>query len=394
MEPFPHIERKDIAVLGGGIIGLSAAYAAATRGGDGVRVRLYEAANVGHSAASSSDVSRVFRHLNGPNPLLTSWAIEASSLWDQLSAEGGRPLLRRTGVLFLAHQDSGVSSWGHHVWPYKSVAQWMDDSSRVLVDKGIPHQRITPRQLEGIYPQFQDPTLEEAVLDNTAGFLEAATALETLLDLCLKAGVEYHPNSRVKSITSDGDGCTLELENGPEVKTQATVMALNGWTGDLLPFPPGTLALAEQPLIYLDPRSESSALARIPVFISLNTDCYGFPVQDGLLKIANDNPYRPIDHPDQRKEAENEYVEAVVGTVARFLPAVKDAKVSKTHVCFYDRSRNELFILDAWDRDSRVVYGCGMSGRAFKFAPVIGERLARFAVTGRRPEDIESFRLR
>jgi glycine/D-amino acid oxidase-like deaminating enzyme len=148
-------------------------------------------------------------------------------------------------------------------------------------------------------------------------------------------------------------------------------------------------------LIYLTPSDGAIGLkeGELPVFISLSSDCYGFPLHNGLVKVADDNPYRAIDHPNQRREPENEYVRRVVERVTGFLPALARARVAKTHVCFYDRSKDERFILDAWDTEARIVYGCGMSGRAFKFAPVIGDRLACFAVSGQRPSDLAKARL-
>ena len=47
--PYRRVERGEVAVVGGGIVGVSAAYAAAARGQGKVRVSLYEASEVGHS---------------------------------------------------------------------------------------------------------------------------------------------------------------------------------------------------------------------------------------------------------------------------------------------------------------------------------------------------------
>lgn len=394
--PLKNLERRSIAVIGGGLIGLCTAYSALARSQGQVKVSLYEAAEVGHPGAASSDVNRVFRHLNGPDPILTSWALEARDIWNYLETLGGSCLLHRVGVVFLVHQRQGSSLKGHHVWPYELPENWLDDSIRILNDYKIPYKHMTPSKLPLVYPQFDTSSLSQAVLDPEAGFLDASKALSILLEQSLKAGVEYHPHNKVVRVELSRDGCILYVQRGKEMReihVETVVIATNGWMGDLLPLPVGTLMLAEQPLVYLTlPKSNRDFIAgKMPVFISLSNDCYGIPSQNGNMKIANDNPYRGIDHPDQRDKPDDNYIEQVINTVSDFIPGLRTATVEKIHVCFYDRSKDDRFILDCWDKDARIIYGCGMSGRAFKFGPVIGERLARFAITGQRPADLLHF---
>jgi len=390
------MERRSIGIIGAGIIGLSTAYAAAQQGGKRIRVSLYESAEVGHPQAASTDINRVFRHLHGPEPIMTVWAKEASTLWNHLSIESGNTLLHRTGVLFLVHKGTDPSYTGYHVWPYSNAGDWVEDSIRILDDQKIPYRRLNSNQIASEFPQFKNTVIEEAVIDEQAGFVEATTAIHSLLSLCLKAGVEYYPNTLVTRIDTNIKGCMIQFNDGTEVNKDAVVVAINGWTSELIPLPSGTLTLSEQPVIYLSPVAESHALrqGQLPVFISLNTDCYGFPIHSGIMKIANDNPYRIIKHPNQRQNPTQDYVNQVVHTVGGFIPALQSAKVAKYHVCFYDRSKDGNFILDSWDPDARIIFGCGMSGRAFKFGPVIGQRLAEFAVSGQKPHDINAFRIR
>ncbi len=394
--PLGRLERRSVAVVGGGIVGVSAAYAAAVLGGGRVKVSLYEAAEAGHSGAASYDATRVFRYLNGPDPVLTAWARESHALWDRVGRLWGSAALHPVGVLFLVERRDGASVRGRHVWPYDSAEGWLEDSLRVMDEHNAPYRRLSAPALARVYPQFHGPAIEQAVVDPGAGFVEASKAVSALLRLGIGAGVEYHPNTRVTRVEAVGDGCVLHTDGGGEARFDSSVIAANGWVGDILPALAGTLALTEQPLVYLKAPVEAPELSvgRMPVFISLSSDCYGFPIHDGVIKVADDNPGRAIDHPDERREAEEGYVGRVVSKVSRFVPALKDASVDRTHVCFYDRSEDGRFILDAWDEEARVVYGCGMSGRAFKFGPVIGERLARFALSGRRPSDLEGFRAR
>ena len=395
-KPFANVERREVAVVGGGIVGVSAAYAAAVRGKGKVRVSLYEAAEVGHSGAASADLNRVFRFLSGPDPTLTVWSGEARDLWVALGREWGSPVFHQTGLALLVERGDGVDTTGGHVYPYNSAAAWLEDALRCMDEHQAPYRRMSPAELTKRYPQFNGKALNEAVFDPQAGFVEASRALTATLEMGMKEGVQYHPGVEITSVEAVGGGCRLVAADGREIRADAVVVAVNGWTEGLLPQLKGALTLTEQPLIYLRPPEGSEALmpGQLPMYISLTSDCYGFPIVGGELKIADDTALRTINHPDEREEPPKEYLERVVSTVGNFLPAVAGATVERTHVCFYDRSEDGRFLLDALDPEARIIYGCGMSGRAFKFGPVLGERLARFAVEGERPPDLEEFRLR
>ena len=73
------------------------------------------------------------------------------------------------------------------------------------------------------------------------------------------------------------------------------------------------------------------------------------------------------------------------------LPALRGAALMQERVCFYDRSPDGDFVLDQWDADARLLVACGFSGHGFKFGPLTGARLARYALTGRRPADLAPF---
>jgi len=359
------------------------------------KVRLFEARQVGHAGAASADVTRVFRHLHGPDEQTIRWTLEAGRGWEYLGNAANQHLLHRTGVLFLRHRERPGDTPSLHAQPFTTTREWMEASVEALEALDIPYKRLDKKDLARAYPQFRSADIEEAVLDTRAGFLEAAESLKALLALCKQAGVECHEAERVKAVRSNNEGCAIEVDGGRGYTAQAVVITANGWTADLLPVPSNILTITEQPLVYLSPPSNFSPFAegRLPVFISLNTDCYGFPIHQDVIKVADDRPLRTLTHPDQRQPASDKYVQSVLERVAGFVPDLKNTSVARTHVCFYDRSRDGQFILDAWDTDSRIVFGCGFSGRGFKFAPVVGERLGRFAVTGERPEDLAPFQL-
>ena len=75
--------------------------------------------------------------------------------------------------------------------------------------------------------------------------------------------------------------------------------------------------------------------------------------------------------------------------MARLLPSLDPQPVA-TERCVYDNSADTDFVLD---RVGRIVVGCGTSGHAFKFGPLLGELLADLAEERRPSIDVERFRL-
>jgi len=83
--PYPQAIRRSVAVVGGGVMGLWTALAIATQSQGHIKVRLFEAQQVGHAGAASADATRVFRHLHGPDQGIVRWTLEAGAGWEYIS---------------------------------------------------------------------------------------------------------------------------------------------------------------------------------------------------------------------------------------------------------------------------------------------------------------------
>jgi sarcosine oxidase len=83
-------------------------------------------------------------------------------------------------------------------------------------------------------------------------------------------------------------------------------------------------------------------------------------------------------HPNDDGGADPAQVEQVSAWVARHLPDVDPEPVT-AETCFYTTTADESFVLE---RRGRVVIGSACSGHGFKFAPLVGKRLAELATAG------------
>ena len=147
--------RADVAIVGAGIVGLSAAYALNRRG---VRVAVYERGVPGNGQSGGD--SRIFRHTH-EDPRLVSLALRSRALWREWEAAGGRELV--TG--------DGVVSIGPHVRRRAELMRQAGAAAR-LIDPGELSERL--------------PLLAgwegEALLDEDGGVIRTRAAIEMLGD--------------------------------------------------------------------------------------------------------------------------------------------------------------------------------------------------------------------
>src|SRR5438105_4820498 len=129
----------DIAIVGGGTMGLSAAcYAAAA----GHRTVLCEQFDFYNDRGSSDGDSRMFRVMYS-DPNLARLAETSLGLWHEIENASGAALLLRQGLLFY-----GLAG--------ESVEGDLEQSQKVMTALGIPFQRFEREALLAAYPVFRD----------------------------------------------------------------------------------------------------------------------------------------------------------------------------------------------------------------------------------------------
>jgi sarcosine oxidase len=326
------VRQADVVIVGGGLLGLSTAWA--LRGKRDVLV--LERETIGNARAGSHGPTRIFR-LGYTDPAFVEMAQRAAPRWRALEQETGVELLHPTQQLTFGPGAEAVFD--------------------ALTRAEAPAARITATEIARRFPTFAGHG--DAVLEAASAVI---TADRTLAALLRASGAEYREHARVDRVEAH------RVEVGDDVIEARTVVVCAGpWTRALVPGVNTTPTLEHVGYV--------RAPTDLPIFIEFGEPAvYGLPTPGSdLYKIAVHHGGPPLDI-DAEFVPDPLAVSALQHAIGRWLP---EGEVVRVDVCPYDNTADETFVVERVDG---IVVGAGTSGHAFKFGPLLGEQLAELVL--------------
>ena len=367
--------KYDVIVAGLGAMGSAALAELARRG---ARVLGLERFEIGHDRGSSHGGTRIIRLGYFEHPSYVPLVRRAYDLWRDLEKATGETILTVTGIVEMGLPDSTLVTG--------TLA-----SSRL---HGLPHQVLDAAALMQRYPQFKIPKDFVAVIQPDGGVLEPEKAIGAQLALAKAAGAEIRTGEKVLAIEPTAGGVRVTTENGM-VEAGKVIVAAGAWASTLLPEDALPLHVTRQALIWVAPKEPALFTAdRFPVFMIEGEGggiYYGFPLQDGALKIALHHHVREKVDPEIYDRAVSAADEALIRpALAAFLPAADGPRVA-TKTCLYTMTPDEDFVIGPLPGMPHIIVASPCSGHGFKFSPAIGEIVADLAAKGETRHDISRF---
>ncbi len=364
--------KTDVLVLGGGIMGLAAAYNIG-KAGD-LEVVVLDRYGVGNELCSSNDVNRVFRYSYGNDQLYTRMAVESLRLWREIEQESKQELLVQAGLLLLNGDDRNANAFN-------------DASHKTLSRMGLGAERLSKNDLNRRFPQFR---ANEAFFDPHGAVILASKALTTLKSLAAARGVKFLKGQAQKIIL---DGLpTVETDNLGSVEFRKVIVTTGPWTSSLLRPRLTPMKPTRQQLVYLKPWTglDEYRPGKCPIFFTDNH--YGLPAAgiDAVKMSAKDSP-EVVDPEIVNRTVDDEQIVSCRQAARKFVPGIADGEVVRSKVCVYDMTENSDFVLDKDPEHANTVFGYGFSGHGFKFAPLIGRLLAQLTLESKPSFDLERF---
>ncbi|MCC7428025.1 MAG: FAD-dependent oxidoreductase [Alphaproteobacteria bacterium] len=352
-----------VAIVGGGIYGLCAAWALARAGH---AVELFEQDAIPNERAASTDHHRLIRYPYGAAEGYARMVGAAFSAWRMLwqdlgQGSEGRGHYHETGTLALA---------GSGPCPY------LDPSAATMARLHIAHELLDAEALAARFGVFAFAPGARGLFLPSGGILFARRIAAALAHHLPERGVTLHPGASVAAIEAEAGAITLA--GGRRVAADALVIAAGAWTARLLPDLAARLTPSRQPLLFFAPPADlAPAWAEAPMLLRLTDGAdafYAVPPREGLPLKVGLHRFAPGTDPDARREITAAEAETLWPAARANLAGFSRLSFLGGRACYYTYAAGERFIAE--QRGRSLVLSC-CSGHGFKFAPLVALEAAR-----------------
>ena len=212
----------DVAVIGGGVIGLAVAWRAAQRGH---RVCVLERGELGCGASRvAAGMLAPVSEVDAGELDLLELGLRSARMWPGFAAQlaqaaGADPVLRRCGALVVART--------------RDEAEALDRELALRLQLQLPVQRLRPSAARRLEPALA-PTIRLALAIPGDHAADPRALTLALAEAARRAGTQLRTGATVTRIAiEDGHAGGVELAGGELVRAARVVVAAGAWSGVL-----------------------------------------------------------------------------------------------------------------------------------------------------------------
>ena len=272
----PGHRRSDVVVVGGGVIGLAAAWTLASRG---MTVAVVDPEpGRGASWAAAGMLAPVSEVQNGEEPLL-ALALAGARRWPafaaELAAAVGRGVgYRTTGTLVVASDDDD-RSWAQELYEFQH-------------ELGLDVTWLTGRRARDLEPSIA-PGVRGAIWASGDHQVDNRLLVGALLDAALARGVVVHRDRAVVVECAGGAVTGVVLAGGTTLGARSVVVAAGSWSGRLDGLPPGAtppVRPVKGQILRLAPSERAPTLTHTVRGMVQGSSVYVVPRHDGTVVVG------------------------------------------------------------------------------------------------------------
>jgi sarcosine oxidase subunit beta len=361
------VERAEVVIIGGGIVGASIAYHLAARGVRDVVVLERDQLGSGSTTRNAGGVRLQFStEINVVLSLRSLPRIERFE--DEMGVD---PHLRQVGYLFLITEERDVIPFE------RSLAMWQRLE--------VPAKRLDAAGVRAVFPELRVDDLRFATLCMRDGYCDPSSLLKGYVARAKEKGVSFREQQPVIGITREDDRVTGVRTASGDISCQTIVNAAGAWAAEV-----GALAGVELPVRPLRRQifvtEAVPGLDRdFPLTVEFASSLYFHRESGGVLMGMAD----PTDGPGFDSSVNWDFLPTLVERAMYRLPILERTSVKTGWAGFYEDTPDKHPIIGAVGVDG-FLCAAGFSGHGIMHAPATGEAVAELIVDGRSSLDISA----
>ncbi|KAL4935803.1 hypothetical protein BDV06DRAFT_118826 [Aspergillus oleicola] len=384
---------ENILIVGGGVFGLSTALSLSHRHPHSKITLLESSPTIPNPHGSSVDTSRIIR-ADYSNLTYAKLASEAVDLWR--STEWGAEGRYTQNGLLLVYPDGNSTAKEYTTKSYHNVKGLGEDAQFLPTKRDV--LTAAPAYGETLNVAGGYVNWSSGWADAEAGVRFAKEKLDREGKVIFRTGevsqLLFSPSDN-KTIT----GVVLNDTNKTTITADLVILATGAWTASLVDLR-GRAVSTGQAIAYMRISDEEQrALENMPTILNFATGIFIIPPRNNLLKIARHaygyhNPKAvPVpgtaENTVQGKEKEVMHVSlpekgvpiplegerAFREALKQLLPTFAKREFVDTRICWYTDTPKGDFIITPHPHHPSLFLATGGSGHAYKFFPLIGEKV-------------------
>jgi sarcosine oxidase len=371
---------SEFLIVGGGGMGLSAAWRLAKRGKN---VRVLEQFKFLHTLGSSHTEHRIIRRTYNDD-IYARLMLAAYDYWGELERDSGKKLMHLVGGVDFGPDDDPT----------------LIDLIRVSQQENIPLDVMTPAEARQRFPQFSLPANFLMTFCPDNGFLAIDDCMNAKLDIARRYGALLQDEEPVLDIVPKDHGAEVRTTKATYTCAKLILTAgpyVNRFMQQLGLGSPYHIELnqahwfkVDDPVLFMP--------GRFPIFIvrydaSTMGGMYGFPTfqRPGVIKtsVHHSNNMLDIEAYIDRQVPNDNTTRRVWDFMREFIPGASK-ELDHVATCPYDFPNDEHFTISLHPNYPDIAMA-NMAGHGYKFAPVVGEILAQLVIDGKSHYDLTGF---
>ena len=363
------MERADVVIVGGGVIGASIAYHLAVMGVRDVVVLERDRLGSGSTSRNAGGIRLQFS--TEINARLSQRSLPRLS--SVLAMNMGIDLVfEQVGYLFLITNDRDAASFE------RSLQLW----SRL----GIPARRLDQAHVHALFPEIRVDDVRFATYCEKDGYLDPTSLLNGYVARAREKGVRFREGEAIIAIDRENGSVSAVRTPSATITAPTVVNAAGPWAAEVgklvgldLPItPPRRQIFVTDPIAGLDrdfpaDRGDGDGLLLSPR-VGWRADGHGRSGRQARLRRLGELGFLPT----------------IVERALDRMPALEKANVKTGWAGFYEDTPDKHPILGRIAAVPGFISAAGFSGHGLMHAPAAGEAIAELIVDGKTTLDISA----